>query len=136
MTQLICVPPGLVNELRPLVETLVARAVKRGGNREVSDVWERLSDGRFLLWIAEDGGDIQSIGITALYVDDSGRFCHVAYCAGKLALILWGLPQLEDYARRESCKRVRLSGRDGWERVFKDYELVRTTPMIVLEKVM
>lgn len=135
LTQLICVPPGLVNELRPLVETLVARAVKRGGNRELDDVWDRLSDGRYLLWVADDGDQIVSIGMTALYVDDDGRFCHVAYCSGKLELLHWGLHQLEDYARQEGCKRVRLSGRRGWERICKDYEIVRTTPMMMLEKV-
>ena len=52
-------------------------------------------------------------------------------CAGRQLLRSRHLiGTIEQFARAEGCARVRMQGRRGWRRVFKDY----SEPFITLEK--
>jgi hypothetical protein len=85
-----------------------------------------------LLWLVVAMDGVRAAVVTQL-VDhpDTGRTCWVVACGGS-DLNEWHhlLGRIEQFARDESCSRIRMSGRKGWARVFPDYR----QPFITLEK--
>jgi len=59
--------------------------------------------------------------------------CNIVLCGGT-HLRRWAhlKDAIEDYARAQGCTRVRMSGRSGWARVFRDYR----QPYVTLEKML
>src|SRR5262245_38613617 len=79
--------------------------------------------GRSLLWLAWNGRAIESAAATILINSEVGKVCIITVCGGsdmKRWLPLIG--QIENYAKREGCARVRIYGRKGWLRVLDGYK--------------
>lgn len=134
MMQLICVPPGLVNDIRPLVEPFVDRATSRNGwDKERPSIWRDLERGDALIWIAADGDDIRACAVTSIRQDERGRLCWIVLVAGVKAAIMPFVPEIEAYAKRERCNRMATTGRVGSARWIK-WPVIATGPDIVLEK--
>ena len=86
---------------------------------------------RLLLWLVWDGDKIKGAVVTELAETVSGRICVIVAMGGAdRSRWLHLLKELEDYARRESCRTMRLYGRKGWKRVLRDYRETR----VILEK--
>lgn len=83
------------------------------------------------LWIVWDGAQIIAAGVTKIILARSGKACLVTAAGGK-DLPEWThvISTIEDFARREGCKRVIIEGRPGWERLFKAYRRTR----VVIER--
>lgn len=104
---------------------MIAAALMRGnGGTKIEEVENDLASGLMLLWLGVDGIEIVSAGITQL-TDD---VCTIVAYGGRREDHL--LETIEQYARDEDCKTVRIIGREGWKRVLKEYR----QPYIVLEK--
>lgn len=86
--------------------------------------------GRALLWLAVEGKKPIAAAVSKVWITQKSKVCSVLAVGGNAK----GWPNLlnpiENYAAAEGCASVRLEGRRGWARVFKDY----TQPWIVLEK--
>ena len=107
------------------VRGLIAAALERGtGETTIEEVEEALASGLMLLWLGVDDIEIVSAGITQL----SDNVCTLVAYGGRREDHL--LQTIENYARDEGCKKLRVIGREGWRRVLKDYRLSH----IVLEK--
>ena len=130
----ICVPPTEVAVVLPLVQPMIRKAVERCGDWTEAAIIDGLGKGEFLLWLAVSGTEIYAAAVTELlHTKGIGRYCNVIMCGGK-KLTEWShlKSAIEQYAMNEKCTRVRMSGRKGWARVFKDYK----QPYITLEKVL
>lgn len=128
---LLCVDPEKVNEVWPHVEPLLATAMLRSGEMTMADMLSRLQDRRLLLWLVWDGTEIVSALVTELAQTISGKVCVIVAMGGKgRDRWLHLTSQLEEFARAEGCRAMRLYGRRGWKRVMRDYRETR----IILEK--
>jgi hypothetical protein len=131
--KLVCVDPDRIYETWPHVEHLIKPAMVRSGEMIVFDVLSSLANRRFLLWLIWDETEIVGAVITELSDTITGRICTIVFMGGKdRKRWLHLLQELEDYARKEHCRAMRLYGRRGWKRVLRDYRETR----IIMEKVL
>lgn len=83
--------------------------------------------GDALLWLAVEDDNVHGAGVTQL-VD--GVCEIVAWGADDLTKTVHLLNVIEDYARAEKCRAVRLIGRKGWSRKLQGYK----TMALVMER--
>ena len=123
---LICVAPDKVEEIWPHVRSIVKRAIDRG-HTDWDFLERNLFSGAWLLWLAWDGKEIKGAVVTALVKDA----CELVACAGNdFRGWIHLIAGIEDYARNEGKKTMRLIGRRGWSRVLGDYK----PTLVMLEK--
>jgi hypothetical protein len=121
--ELVCVPPSKVHEIWPHVSPLLESACNRTKLNAFADIEADILAGRSLLWMAWNGYAVEAAAATILINSEAGKVCIITVCGGndmKRWLPLIG--QIESYASREGCARVRLYGRKGWLRVLEGYE--------------
>ena len=121
--ELVCVDPKRVREIWPHVSSLLKQACRRTRLNAFSDIEADILAGRSLLWAAWNGRAIESAAATILINSESDKVCIITVCGGR-DMNRW-LPligQIENYARREGCARMRIYGRKGWLRVLDGYE--------------
>jgi hypothetical protein len=124
------VPRARLAEVWPVVEPLLTPALSRGGEMTTQTLAEALRDGRFLLWLAWSGR-LEAVAVTEIADTIAGRVCCIVACGGRERARWLGLrTDLETYARRAGCTRMRIYGRKGWLRALPDYRPVR----VILEK--
>ncbi|MGY3535417.1 hypothetical protein ACVISU_008185 [Bradyrhizobium sp. USDA 4452] len=124
LADLICVPPQRVREIWPRVEAMLGRAVLRTDLSHTADIFRDVLEGDGLLWLACDGEKIEAAAITLLMRTDRHLVCLITALGGENR-DRWVplLEQIEDWARAEGAKRMRLMGRVGWARVLKNYHV-------------
>ncbi len=129
--QLVCVDPARVRELELIVSPLMRRAVERCGDWSVAAIWSGLCERRMLLWLVVRDLSIAGVVVTKLEKTPKDVICVIVLCAGR-HLLRWRhlIGTIEQFARAEGCARVRMQGRRGWRRIFKDY----SEPFITLDK--
>jgi hypothetical protein len=121
--ELVCVDPKRVHEIWPHVRHLLRAACRRTELNAFADIEADILSGRSLLWLAWNGRAVEAAAATILINSDIGRVCIITVCGGR-DLMRW-LPllgEIEAYAKREDCTRLRIFGRKGWLRVLTDYE--------------
>ena len=129
--RLICVDPARVRELESVAVPLIRRAVERCGDWSIEAVWSALCEQRMLLWLVVRELAVEGVLVTRLEQTPKDLVCVIVLCAGRHLLRSRHLiGTIEQFARAEGCARLRLQGRRGWRRVFKDY----SEPFITLEK--
>lgn len=129
--KIVCVDKSLIYRTWPYVEPLLRKAFIRTGFALFSDLERDVFDGKALVWIAWDGKSIMAAWAIALHPTDAGLVCSVLACGGE-RMCDW-LPlvgAMEQFAKDEGCKRVRIVGRKGWSRVLDGYR----EKHVVLEK--
>jgi hypothetical protein len=116
--QAICVDPNRVTEIWPHAAPLVKRAIDRGLSR-FSIIEANVLDGMHLLWLAVDDNKIVGVAVTGLV----GDACEIIAAAGAdVRSWIHLIGPIEDYARAEGRKRMRIIGRQGWKRLLPDYK--------------
>ena len=127
----LCVDPARINEVWPHVSQFIKSACEYGDDTFETTQAELLG-GKALLWLACDGDKVLAAAASKIWKSPKYKICSVLGVGG-IQLHDWkteGLKAIETYAKLEGCDLVRLSGREGWKRIFIDYE----QPWIVLEK--
>lgn len=94
-------------------------------------VKEFLEEGTYQLWIA---GDFDAAATTAINVFPVGKVATVVHLGGSK---IWewmseGIAEIEAWAKKHDCNRVRINGRREWSRVLPGYRQAS----IVSEKVL
>ena len=77
------------------------------------EVYQRLIDGGAVLWSGPECAAVTEI-------TDEGLL-HIWLAGGKIQQLITMLTGAEAAAREMECKGVELSGRKGWQRLFKRY---------------
>ena len=119
----ICIDPDRVHDFWPHVSALLKAACYRTKLNAFGDIEADILAGRSLLWVAWNGRTVEAAVATILINSEIGKVCIITVCGGsdmKRWLPLIG--QIEAYARREGCTRVRIYGRKGWLRVLEGFE--------------
>jgi hypothetical protein len=121
--ELVCVDPQRVDEFWPHVRPLLKAACYRTKLNAFADIESDILSGRSLLWMAWNGLTVESAAATVLINSESGRVCIITVCGGSdMKRWLPLIDQIEAYAKREACKRVRIYGRKGWLHVLEGFE--------------
>lgn len=131
--ELVCVNPEQIAVVWPCVASLLRRAIQRTGLSVFTDIERDILAGRSLVWLAlreEDGrASIDAAAATRLELTEVGKVCVITACEGAhMRRWLPLLDGIENYARAEGCRAVRIFGRKGWQRVLDGY---RQTHMIL-----
>ena len=124
--RLICVDPDRVAEIWPHARSLIKSAIERTNLTDFEDVEQQVLAGEQLLWLAWSDR-IEAAATTHL----SRNVCTLTACSGHQRE-RW-LPlfrAIEQYARNEGTKAMRIYGRKGWERVLDGYR----AEYVILEK--
>ncbi len=108
---------------------MLQAATEQCGDWSLTDIRSAL-DGHALLWIAFGDGQLEAAAVTQLIETKNGLACHAVACGGSGDQWVEYLQEIENYAKAEGCSVMRIEGREGWRRVFKDYKLA----WITLEK--
>jgi len=129
VTDLICVDPKQIDLFWPHVKHLIRAAIERTGLSRFEDIEKSILGGEQLVWVAWGSGNIEAAASTQLV----NGACEIVACAGEqrerwLSLI----SKIEEYAKAEGCRCMRIIGREGWERVLDGYR----REYVVLEKVL
>jgi hypothetical protein len=127
----VCVDPKRVHEIWPHVRHLLKAACHRTELNAFADIEADILSGRSLLWLAWNGRAIEAAAATILINSDSAKVCVITVCGGRgMRRWLPLLGEIEAYAKREGCARVRIFGRKGWLRVLDGY----TQKHIIMDK--
>ena len=119
---LVCVDPHCVQAIWPHVAPLLKAACHRTRLNAFEDIEADIRSGRSLLWLAWSGCAIEAAAATILINSEIGKVCIITVCGGSgMRRWLPLLDEIEAYAKREGCVRVRIYGRRGWLRVLDGY---------------
>jgi hypothetical protein len=130
VTNLICVGPGDVDRVWPLVSGLIAAAYAKTDDL-VPELLPWLKRGDGLLWIAANQDEIMCAVTTSFVQRASGKVLRIWACGGAgIEVWLDHLAEIEDYGRKEGCVKVCFDGRRGWEKFLPDYRVAT----VALEK--
>ncbi len=89
------------------------------GLTKFGDVEKDVLAGHSLLWLAYQDPIVHAAATTQLV----NGVCEIVACGGEnLSQFLPLLTDLEQYARDEKCRSMRIIGRKGWVRILKNYK--------------
>jgi hypothetical protein len=130
VADLICIDPARIDDMWPHVRDKIRAAVERTGLSSFADIESDVLTGMQLVWIAWDGKEILAAATTRL-IKPYDKVCELTACSGyQMAQWLPLLRQIEAYAQAEGCRKMRILGRKGWERVLDGYRVEH----VILEK--
>lgn len=129
MADLLLVPPESVAEYWDYLGPRLIRPAFDNSTTDYEMVGRDVKSGAMLMWIALDKTDILATCVTQICEANGEKFCMIVAIGGHDMSAWFGLlPQLEEYASKENCKRMVLIGRKGWQRQLgSDYRLDRVT---------
>ena len=123
---LLCVNPADIHKTWPLARDLIRAAIERTGLSDFADIEKQVLDGGQLLWLALSD-HIEAAATTHL----SNNVCTIVACSGHQRERWMPLfAKVEQYAKNEGCRCIRIYGRRGWERVLEGYHVEH----VILEK--
>ncbi len=101
--------PHVWDTYRPLIK----RALDRGSNYNLIDVFYGLTSKQMQLW----AWGTDACLVTAIQEDSRNKFCLLLGLAGE-GMSVWFqyLPFVEDWARDQGATEMRIYGRPGWAR--------------------
>jgi hypothetical protein len=128
--ELVCVDPARVADFWPLARSHIRTAIERTDLSEFADIERDVLAGDQLLWLAWSG-TLEAAATTHLIKTRGRPVLIVTACSGQQRerwLPLFA--KIEEYARAEGARCVRIYGRRGWERALSGYRLEH----VILEK--
>ena len=124
--ELLCVDPARVGEVWEFAKWFIKAAIDRTELSEFEDIERQVLAGEQLLWLAWSDR-IEAAATTHL----SRNVCTLTACSGhERERWLPLFEQIEQYARKEGAKVMRIYGRPGWQRVLDGYKVEH----VILEK--
>jgi len=102
------------------------KATAHCGDWSIGEIKQEIDKGA-LLWLAWNGNSIKAACVTRLVQDKRGLVLEALACGGENQDWRRLYEEIEDYGRNEGCVISRISGREGWKRVFRDYQIAWVT---------
>jgi hypothetical protein len=127
---LVCVDPKDVHQIWPQAKELIRLAIERTDLSDFRDIEYDVLCGDQLLWLAISN-HIEAAATTHLIKTKDKPVLVLTACAGsERERWLPLLSRIENYAKAEGAKCVRIYGRVGWQRVLSGYHVEH----VILEK--
>ena len=124
------VPSGhVVNVLPEVIPHLHRLAPRTNGRSTVDDILQGILSGANALWLAfeeTEGNKVYGVVITNVMTYPRIKTLNVFYAAGN-KLRLWQDPMmtvLKAYATDNQCSKIELTGRRGWLRALRAWNVV------------
>lgn len=123
LAKLVAVDPSLVAGVWPHARPLVKSAIDRTGLCNFEPIEREVLSGKQQLWLAWDGIAIRAAAVTQLVDVNHARICVVVATGAGKVRVQWAplIAGIEQFARDEGCRAVRIIGRKGWQRILADY---------------
>jgi hypothetical protein len=123
---LICVDPEKIFDFWPHAREMIKAAIDTDPLGDFPNVENQVLNGDQLLWLAWSG-KIEAAATTRIF----RGVCEVVAVGGHYRE-RWQplLEKIEQYAKDEGAKSMRIYGRVGWQRVLKDYRVKQ----VIMEK--
>ena len=127
---LICVDPERVCDFWAYARPLIKAAMDHTELSSFSDLESDVLSGDQLLWLVWSDR-LEAAVTTRLIKTDWKPICIITACSGyQMDRWLPLIEKIENYARAEGARAVRIFGRKGWERVLDGYHAEH----VILEK--
>lgn len=113
-------PETIHTDTWPAVYAVLAGAMLRASYTP-HELIDDLLSGRAQLWVLREGGDPIAAAVSELEATADGLFVNGRLLAGQ-GMAGWlddALHCVESHARRVNAKGIRVTGRNGWERVLE-----------------
>ena len=112
--ELRCYSSDQIPSIWPVARPLIKKALDRGSNYTINEVYEGLCTKTMQLWMwGEDAALVTSIQTKA-----GKTFCLLLSLGGSdMSVWFQYLPLVEDWAKDQGAKEVRVYGRLGWKRL-------------------
>ncbi len=98
----------------------IKNALKLLDTHNFSDIRRGILDGRYILWPAPDG-----CLVTEFVEYPKMRVLNVFLGGGKVERLIDMRVSIENFARETGCKKLSITGRQGWSKVFEKNGLVK-----------
>lgn len=122
MSKLLVFTPNLVDSVWETYKPLIQKALDRGSNYTIDDIYAGLKSGDMRLWAWDEDAAL----VTTVQNKDDKRWLLLLALGGKDMNVWKGfLPILENYARFNRCDELRIYGRIGWKKLGFDVEYTK-----------
>jgi hypothetical protein len=109
-------------EIWPVAQPYIGRAMQGSpSDYTMHDIFGSIVDGEYQLWLGRVEGELKYVGITKYEHFGEKRSLLVMWLAGD-DMNEWAhmaVSELEIWAKLKGIDELRITGREGWERVFK-----------------
>lgn len=109
-------------ELFQNCEQFLEPALKYDDTHDLQDIADSIENGSMQLWPAPKGAMV-----TQVQNYPRKRILHIFMAGGDLESLMTLQPHIEKFAQDMGCQRITLTGRRGWERIFKNWKDVKPT---------
>lgn len=123
MTELLPIMNRHVASVWPYVYLFIERVLKResGETLTLLETYIKIINKELQLWVLWRDKKIVAAGLTGIEESDSGKACWIFGLGGSLEKdFLFCRKRVIDWARVMKCDFLRIKGRRGWKRIFKD----------------
>lgn len=123
MADLVAVGTPEVGVIWPHTCEMVKRGMSRADAGDFERTERELFSGLQQLWLAWNGAVIEAVAVTQLTTVGDKKICVIVACSGD-GVTEWVslIAGLEQFAKAEGCKAMRIYGRKGWERLLRNYK--------------
>ena len=101
----------------PKVSEFIKRSIDYSyGRWSVEDVYRFISEGKMVLWIADDNNTIVAASVTIVSEYPSKKFLGIQFLGGS-SMDMWkedGLDIIKNFARKCGCDGIEVIGRKGF----------------------
>ena len=109
-----CYSSDQIPSIWPIARPLIKKALDRGSNYTINEVYEGLCTKTMQLWLWGEDAAL----VTAIQTKAGKTYCLLLALGGSdMSIWFQYLPLVEDWARDQGAKEVRGYGRLGWRRL-------------------
>lgn len=121
LAETVCVAPDCVDRIWPFVQDILKKATDHCGDWTVEALKSALDNNRAQLWLHCEGTTVRAAAVSQILAVPRGKVCQVVACGGEADNWRDAIAPIEQFGKDEGCVSMRIEGRMGWSRVFRDY---------------
>jgi hypothetical protein len=117
--------PEQVPLIWPEVKDFIESALIENGHLTIEEIYDNLLLKHYQLWTPYSD-HIEAAFVTAIFDVRGIKNCTIVACGGK-NMDSWKhfIKDVEEWAKEDGCKYIKIYGRRGWAKVF-NYDIVST----------
>lgn len=116
--------PEFIDSVWSVVRVHIQKALDRDHNRvSIAYIYDSLKKQEMQMWVCYQGDSITLSVITKIELNNAGKSLRVLFGGGQnIEDCKHIMGVIENYAKHHDCFEVEIAGREGWSRIFKDYQ--------------